>query len=132
MMALVPDRDEISFVCTCPDWDDPCKHAVAVMIAFADFVGDEPSALVRWRGKTQDPAARAAIGSRTGVPAPSDRSKAEHAALDAASLAALHAFLGTPTEHEIAEISRLGPPNAAWGELWAEMLTDALENLTDR
>ena len=26
---LIPRADELLFSCTCPDWDDPCKHGVA-------------------------------------------------------------------------------------------------------
>ena len=129
MIALVPDRDEVSFLCSCPDWDDPCKHAVAVMIAFAEFVAEEPEALRVWRGKVAGGATeRAVIGSRTGsmsVPAPD----ASPAALDPAATALLREFLGEPADYRLGEVSRLAPPNAAWGELWAEMLTDALDRL---
>jgi hypothetical protein len=131
LIALVPERNEVSFLCSCPDWDDPCKHAVAVMVAFADLVAEEPEALRVWRGKpTAGSGPRAVIGSRTGavaVPTPSDAPTT----LDPAAAAALHEFLGEPTDFELGEVSRLAPPNAAWGELWAEMLADALDRLTD-
>jgi hypothetical protein len=47
--AVPPARD-ISFDCTCPDWGDPCKHAVAVLFEFAQMVDDTPELLGRWRG----------------------------------------------------------------------------------
>jgi hypothetical protein len=132
LIALVPEHDEVTFLCSCPDWDDPCKHAVAVMIAFAELVAEEPEALRLWRGKAPGGSGgRAVIGSRTGsmsVPAPS---AASPTALDPAAEAALRDFLGAPSEYDLGQVSRLAPPNAAWGELWAEMLADALDKLAD-
>jgi SWIM zinc finger len=136
MTALVPDRRDIRFSCSCPDWDDPCKHAVAVMITFAAFVADDPEALRLWRGKVPDgPTGRAVVGSRVGsmspFEAPADpRASLDPASLDPAAVAELRAYLGEATEYSTGEVSRLAPPNAAWGELWAEMLTDALDRLT--
>ena len=132
LKSLVPEPNEVTFLCTCPDWDDPCKHGVAVMMAFADLVADDPDLLRQWRGKASGGSgARAVIGSRTGsttAPAPADDGPAP---LDPAGTAALGAFLGEPADYEVGAVSRLAPPNAAWGELWAEMLTDALDKLTD-
>jgi hypothetical protein len=39
----------ISTSCTCADWDDVCKHAVAVLLAFADEVAFGVDALLSWR-----------------------------------------------------------------------------------
>ena len=47
---LLPAVREVAFSCTCPDWEEPCKHAVAVMLVLADAVGDDPALLLRWRG----------------------------------------------------------------------------------
>lgn len=128
--ALVPERRDIHFTCTCPDWDDPCKHAIAVMVTFADEVADDPALLVRWRGGESDQRApRAIVGSRVGTtsapPAAPDRN-----VLDPETRVALTDFLGTPNEIEFEPVARLRPPVAAWGELWAEMLADALNVLT--
>lgn len=136
MSALVPDRREIHFSCSCPDWDDPCKHAVAVMIAFATFVAEEPEALRLWRGKVPNGSTdRALVGSRIGPmstfePSAGPLASLDPASLDAAGVAELRNYLGEATEYPTGEVSRLAPPNAAWGELWAEMLTDALDRLT--
>jgi hypothetical protein len=35
--------------CNCPDWEDPCKHAVAVLTEFADLASDRPELLLHWR-----------------------------------------------------------------------------------
>jgi len=45
----VPTRDEVSSRCTCPDGALVCKHAVAVLLTFADRVAAEPALLERWR-----------------------------------------------------------------------------------
>lgn len=132
LRALVPEPGDVSFLCSCPDWDDPCKHAVAVMMAFAELVADDPELLRRWRGKPQGGSGtRAVIGSRAGstpaLPAVDEVSTG----LDPAGIAALADFLGQSADYEIGTVSRLGPPNAPWGELWAEMLTDALDKLAD-
>jgi hypothetical protein len=132
LIKLVPERNEISFLCSCPDWDDPCKHAVAVVIAFADLVAEDPDLLRTWRGKTRGGSGeRAVIGSRTGSTSAPTSTDSGPARLDPAVAAALGSFLGEPADYEIGAVSHLAPPNAAWGELWAEMLTDALDKLAD-
>ena len=52
-LGLVPERDEITAECTCPD-DGPygggfCKHALAALLVLADEVTIEPELLTRWR-----------------------------------------------------------------------------------
>ena len=130
--ALVPARRDIRFSCTCPDWDDPCKHAVAVMVAFAEDVGEDPALLAHWRGKPQpgERVARAVVGSRAAAATTTAAGAAESNALDPDTTAALAEFLGTPTDRETPTVSTLRPPVAAWGDLWAEMLADALARLT--
>ncbi|MGI9622070.1 MAG: SWIM zinc finger family protein [Acidimicrobiales bacterium] len=50
--AAVPGALDVAFDCQCPDWGDPCKHGVAVLLAFAAEVDDDPSMLLLWRGIT--------------------------------------------------------------------------------
>ena len=52
VVALIPDRTEISIDCTCPDAGGGlmCKHAIATLLVFADEVAIEPVLLGRWRG----------------------------------------------------------------------------------
>jgi hypothetical protein len=52
VVALIPDRTEISIDCTCPDAGGGlmCKHAIATLLVFADEVAIEPELLARWRG----------------------------------------------------------------------------------
>ena len=53
VVALIPDRTEVSVDCTCPDAGGGlmCKHAIAVLLVFADEVSIEPELLARWRGQ---------------------------------------------------------------------------------
>jgi len=52
VVALIPDRTEMSVRCNCPDGDGGmmCKHAIAVLLVFADEVSIEPELLGVWRG----------------------------------------------------------------------------------
>ena len=78
------------------------------------------------RGKPQRGSApRAVVGSRMGG-APQ---AAETPAFDETALASLRSFLGERRDYATATVTTIAPPTAAWGELWAEMLADALDVL---
>lgn len=64
VMRLTPEPDDLDVRCTCPDDADPCKHAVAVLLAFANELGPRPELLAEWRCGTLDPAPRAVVGGR--------------------------------------------------------------------
>jgi hypothetical protein len=57
MALLVPGGEELEVSCTCPDADGAagplCKHAIALLLVFADEVSADPLLLARWR--TADP-----------------------------------------------------------------------------
>lgn len=40
--------------CSCPDWENPCKHIAAVLYVFADQLDADPWLLLRWRGRDRD------------------------------------------------------------------------------
>ncbi|MDP2293382.1 MAG: SWIM zinc finger family protein [Actinomycetota bacterium] len=62
---LTPEGDDLMVSCTCPDDADPCKHAVAVILAFAAELVSRPELLVEWRcGAAGEAPARAQVGSR--------------------------------------------------------------------
>lgn len=61
---LIPRGDELLFSCTCPDWDDPCKHGVAALLALAAELGARPELLVAWRCGDADSKERTKVGSR--------------------------------------------------------------------
>ncbi len=67
LSQLVPQGGQLMVSCTCPDWDDPCKHAVATMLAFAEELTARPELLVEWRCHPADDEAeggRPRVGSR--------------------------------------------------------------------
>lgn len=40
--------------CTCPDWENPCKHIAAVLYVLADQLDADPWLLLQWRGRTRE------------------------------------------------------------------------------
>jgi hypothetical protein len=68
LTRLTPEGGELMVSCTCPDWDDPCKHAVAALLAFAAELVARPELLLEWRCAAapdgEGATTRAAVGSR--------------------------------------------------------------------
>jgi uncharacterized Zn finger protein len=55
--------------CSCPDWENPCKHIAAVLYVFADQLDNDPWLALAWRGRTRDQILeplRAGRGDRSG------------------------------------------------------------------
>jgi hypothetical protein len=61
---LIPRGEELLCTCTCPDWDDPCKHCVAALLALATELGPHPELLVAWRCDESDQRPHTKVGSR--------------------------------------------------------------------
>jgi uncharacterized Zn finger protein len=54
-VALFPDSwRDVRSDCTCPDWENPCKHIAAVLYVFADQLDTDPWLILAWRGRTRD------------------------------------------------------------------------------
>ena len=54
-VALFPGAwREVRADCSCPDWENPCKHIAAVLYVFADQLDADPWLLLRWRGRTRE------------------------------------------------------------------------------
>ena len=62
--SLAPDGRELRTACSCPDWDDPCKHVIAALLVWADELRTRPELLVEWRCSADAPPKRATVGSR--------------------------------------------------------------------
>lgn len=62
--TLAPQSDEMLSTCTCPDTDDPCKHAVAALLALSAALVGRPELLVEWRCGEAPSTPRAQVGSR--------------------------------------------------------------------
>jgi hypothetical protein len=65
LMPIVPEADDLRYSCTCPDWEEPCKHAIAALLAFAAEVGDRPELLRIWRVGVSE---RAKVGAAKDKP----------------------------------------------------------------
>lgn len=53
--SLLPTLwEQLQCTCSCPDWENPCKHIAAVLYVFADQLDDDPWLLIQWRGRTRD------------------------------------------------------------------------------
>jgi SWIM zinc finger len=46
--GLPSSLSQLRFRCTCPDWGDPCKHAVAVTLELAERLDDDSDLLARF------------------------------------------------------------------------------------
>ena len=78
LVQLVPEPDDLRYSCTCPDQAEPCKHAVAALIAFAAEIGDRPDLLRLWRvGATERARVGAAKEAPATCPEPSDPARRE-------------------------------------------------------
>lgn len=130
--ALVPDQREVSFDCTCPDWETPCKHAVAVMAQFAELVLHDPALLVTWRGADAPLAERAIVGSRSVATAFKPAELQPPTTMSDHDRAALLEFLGKPISFEPPELITLLAPREAWDQPWTMMLEEAIELLVTR
>ena len=54
-VALLPARwSDMRASCTCPDWENPCKHLAATLYVFADRLEADPWLLLAWRGRTRE------------------------------------------------------------------------------
>lgn len=54
-LSLFPrSQRDIDFVCSCPDWGDPCKHAAAVYYLVAEQLDSDPFILFHIRGRKRD------------------------------------------------------------------------------
>ena len=42
--------DELDSACSCPDWENPCKHIAAVYYLLAEAFDDDPFLIFAWRG----------------------------------------------------------------------------------
>jgi uncharacterized Zn finger protein len=79
-LALFPrSKAELRATCTCPDWENPCKHIAAAYYILAERFDEDPFLLFTWRGRDQDElverlrARRTSAGRGAGASEPSAR-----------------------------------------------------------
>lgn len=53
--SLFPDPTEgIDAACSCPDWENPCKHIAAVFYLLAEGFDTDPFLMFAWRGRDKE------------------------------------------------------------------------------
>ncbi|WP_018655384.1 SWIM zinc finger family protein [Actinomadura flavalba] len=45
--------EALRFLCECPDWGEPCKHAAAVLYVLAEAFDDDPFLILEWNGRSR-------------------------------------------------------------------------------
>lgn len=94
--GAIPRLIDVAFTCICPDWGDPCKHGIAVLLELAREVDDDPALLLGWRG----------IDDVVAPPPPGTESLGIHAG---PSPAADPAAVGSRVAGSLVAASDLGP-----------------------
>lgn len=83
-LSLFPtSADDLDTACSCPDWENPCKHVAAVYYLLAEAFDRDPFLIFAWRGRPRErllAELRALRGRMAGTPAPGAIDEA-HAAL---------------------------------------------------
>ncbi|MDK2974319.1 MAG: hypothetical protein PWP08_690 [Methanofollis sp.] len=70
-VSLFPGtKREITTTCSCPDWENPCKHIAAVYYLLAERFDDDPFLLFLLRGRTRDEVMAALKARREAEPFP--------------------------------------------------------------
>jgi uncharacterized Zn finger protein len=46
--------DDLTSACSCPDWENPCKHVAAVYYLLAEAFDADPFLIFAWRGRTKE------------------------------------------------------------------------------
>ena len=53
--SLFPaSADELDSACSCPDWENPCKHIAAVFYLLAEAFDEDPFLIFAWRGRGKE------------------------------------------------------------------------------
>jgi len=54
-LSLFPaSKRELRTECTCPDWENPCKHIAAAYFILAEQFDEDPFLIFAWRGRTKE------------------------------------------------------------------------------
>jgi uncharacterized Zn finger protein len=52
-LTLFPTSREFDTDCTCPDWQNPCKHIAATCYILAERFDQDPFLILAWRGRSR-------------------------------------------------------------------------------
>ncbi len=54
-VSLFPaSANELDSACSCPDWENPCKHIAAVFFLLAEAFDRDPFLIFAWRGRSKE------------------------------------------------------------------------------
>lgn len=67
---------DIQTECTCPDWENPCKHIAAVYYLLAERFDEDPFLIFALRGRSRDEVTAALRERRTSEPEPATADRA--------------------------------------------------------
>jgi uncharacterized Zn finger protein len=140
-LSLFPGPDErVAISCSCPDWERPCKHAMAVFHLIATRLETDPFVLFALRGRGRDELLAGLRAARAGTPADGEENDAPPVPTLAQELAgAIDRFWSLPPAEPASAppsppaLRRLSPvPAALGGALLRQELATAYETLHER
>jgi uncharacterized Zn finger protein len=53
-VGLLPESADVSWSCSCEEWDEPCAHAWAVLFALGDLLDRDPNVVLLLRSRSRD------------------------------------------------------------------------------
>jgi len=63
--------------CSCPDWENPCKHIAAVYFLLAEAFDEDPFLILAWRGRNKEELLTGLRGRRQAARGGEDRRRGE-------------------------------------------------------
>jgi uncharacterized Zn finger protein len=149
-LTLFPrSKRELTASCSCPDWENPCKHVAAVYYILAERFDEDPFLIFAWRGCERDELlerlrARREVGSRGGGTSTSSAEVLRPPQPGAPLATVLDSFWSSGPELDTLHVSplageapdallrQLGPaPVEAGGRNLAELLASAYAALAE-
>jgi uncharacterized Zn finger protein len=103
------DADEFDSACSCPDWENPCKHVAAVYFLLAEAFDRDPFLIFAWRGRHKAELLDALRARRHGVPSQEEPDTIEEAPVSATE------HFGWPPPPSDGPGRRPGDPESLWG-----------------
>jgi uncharacterized Zn finger protein len=146
-LTLFPRSNaELKASCTCPDWENPCKHIAAAYYILAERFDQDPFLIFAWRGRDKDEllgrlrahrgasSQRRSVGARSAQPEPDPSSLTERLASFWRSGPGLGELHVTPLAGEAPDmlLRQLGPaPVHVQGQDLIEVLAPAYATLAE-
>jgi uncharacterized Zn finger protein len=146
-LTLFPRSNaELKASCTCPDWENPCKHIAAAYYILAERFDEDPFLIFAWRGRDKDEllgrlrarrgaeSQRGSAGARSTKPALPQPSSTEQADSFWCTGPALAEFHVSPLAGEAPDalVRQLGPaPVDRAGQNLVEVLAPAYATLAE-